>query len=252
MSAARFDVLRTPRLLMRRWRDTDLEPFAAMGADPEVMRHFPSRLGRAESAAFVQRVEGLFETQGYGLWALEVLETGAFAGFTGLHPMPHDVPGGGGVEVGWRLARSAWHQGYATEAARAAVALAFGPLALPELWSMTAVTNTRSQAVMRRLGMTPHSVFDHPRVPVGHELRPHVVHHLGRPDVLGGRTSAPADGRRGGLRADGAVNDRWPPVSGQGADAADAARRRPGKRSAETGTERPEPTDAPRVRFRPR
>ncbi|HEU4911870.1 MAG TPA: GNAT family N-acetyltransferase [Actinomycetes bacterium] len=171
----RFDEVRTDRILMRRWRDADREPFAAMNADPQVMRHFPAPLDRAASDTFLDRIEARFEEQGYGLWALEVVDGPGFVGFTGLNPMPDGVPGAGGVEVGWRLARSAWGNGYATEAARAAldVARAAG---LTEVWSMTAVTNLPSQAVMRRIGLRRHGTFEHPAVPVGHPVRPHVVY----------------------------------------------------------------------------
>ena len=95
--------------------------------------------------------------------------------------MPDGVPGAGGVEIGWRLARRAWHHGYATESARAALGVAFGGAGLDEIWSMTAVLNQPSQAVMRRLGMTEVARFDHPRVPPGHPLQPHVTYHLARP-----------------------------------------------------------------------
>jgi RimJ/RimL family protein N-acetyltransferase len=183
----RFDALRTSRLLLRRWRETDRGPFGAMNADPEVMRHFPSCLDRDGSDALVDRIEARFEEQGFGLWALEVIDIGEFIGFTGLNPMPEGVPGGGGMEVGWRLARRAWHHGYAIEAARAAVEVAFGPVGLSELWSMTAVTNEPSQAVMRRLGMTRHAFFDHPRLAADHPVRPHVVYHLDRPLRVGPR-----------------------------------------------------------------
>jgi RimJ/RimL family protein N-acetyltransferase len=180
-----LDTLRTDRLLLRRWRPEDRAPFAALNADPEVMRYFPATLDRAASDALVDRVEALFEEQGYGLWAVEVVGSGRFVGFTGLHPMPPGVPGAGGTEVGWRLARSAWHQGYATEAARAVVDAAFGRLGLVRLYSMTAVSNAPSQAVMRRLGMTWHAWFDHPRLPPGHPMRPQVVHRLDRlPDAV--------------------------------------------------------------------
>src|SRR5215469_16989707 len=121
---------------MRRWLESDREPFAALNADPETMRYFPSTLDRGESDAFVDRIEGRFEHQGYGLWALEVATTGEFIGFTGLNPMPDGVPGAGGTEVGWRLARQAWHYGYATEAARAALDVAFDGVGLAEVWSM--------------------------------------------------------------------------------------------------------------------
>jgi RimJ/RimL family protein N-acetyltransferase len=173
--------MRTDRLVMRRWRDTDRDAYAAMNADPEVMRYFPATLGRAASDASVDRIEALFELQGFGLWALEVAETGEFIGFTGLNPMPEGVPGARGMEVGWRLAQRAWHHGYATEAATAAVDVAFNGAGLAEIWSMTAVLNEPSQAVMRRLGMTMYAHFDHPRVPVGHPVRPHVVYRLERP-----------------------------------------------------------------------
>jgi RimJ/RimL family protein N-acetyltransferase len=97
--------------------------------------------------------------------------------------MPDDVPGAGGLEVGWRLAKHAWHRGYATEAARAALAVAFGGVGLTEIWSMTAVLNEPSQAVMRRLGLTWVASFEHPRVPAAHRLQPHVTYHLARPQA---------------------------------------------------------------------
>jgi RimJ/RimL family protein N-acetyltransferase len=176
----RFDNIRTERLVMRRWRDTDRDPYAALNADPEVMRYFPAPLNRAESNASVDRIEDLFDAQGFGLWALEVAATGEFIGFTGLHPMPDGVPGAGGMEVGWRLARQAWHKGFATEAASAAVEVAFAGAGLAELWSMTSVLNRPSQAVMLRIGMTPHAFFDHPKIPIGHHLRRHIVYLLER------------------------------------------------------------------------
>jgi RimJ/RimL family protein N-acetyltransferase len=172
----KFPEVRTERLLMRRWRESDRAPFAALNADPEVMRYFPAPLDRATSDRAVDRFEQRFEEQGFGLWALEVVETGEFIGFTGLNPMPEGVPGAGEQEVGWRLARHAWGKGYATEAARAALGLGLVDLGLPVIWSMTAVLNKSSEAVMRRLGMVRHSTFDHPAVEVGHPLRPHVVY----------------------------------------------------------------------------
>ncbi len=176
----RFDVLRTGRLIMRRWRDADRDPFAALNADPEVMRYFPASLDRGASDAMVDRIEELFQQQGFGLWALEVAGTAQFVGFTGLNPMPAGVPGAGGMEVGWRLARHAWHHGYATEAAVAAAGVAFGGAGLAEIWSMTAAANEPSQAVMRRLGMTLHARFDHPGVGAASPLRPHVAYRLRR------------------------------------------------------------------------
>jgi RimJ/RimL family protein N-acetyltransferase len=176
-----FDRLDTERLLMRRWRESDREPFARLNGDPETLVFFPSTLTRQESDALVDRIEARFAEHGYGLWALEVRQSGQFIGFTGLSPLPASVPNGGGMEIGWRLARHAWHQGYATEAARAARDAAFGGIGLRELWSMTAVRNTPSQAVMRRIGMTEATRFEHPGVPDGSPVRPHVMYHLARP-----------------------------------------------------------------------
>lgn len=166
---------------MRRWRDADRRPFAAMNADPEVMRYFPATLDRVASDEYIDRMEALFERQGFGLWALEEAATGRFLGFTGLNPMPAGVPGAGGMEVGWRLARHAWHHGYATEAGTAALGVAFRGAGLAEVWSMTAVLNEPSQAVMRRLGMTLQGRFEHPRIEPGHPLRPHVALRIPRP-----------------------------------------------------------------------
>ncbi|HXB48458.1 MAG TPA: GNAT family protein [Streptosporangiaceae bacterium] len=176
----RFDEVRTGRLLMRRWRDSDRGPFAELNGDPETLKFFPATLDRAASDALVDRIEERFEQQGFGLWALEVTGTGEFIGFTGLSPLPDDVPGAGGMEIGWRLLRHAWHQGYATEAARAALAVAFDGAGLADIWSMTAVLNEPSQAVMRRIGLTEVARFEHPRIAAGDPLRPHVTYRLTR------------------------------------------------------------------------
>ncbi|MEO7269136.1 MAG: GNAT family N-acetyltransferase [Knoellia sp.] len=181
MPSAPPPLLRTDRLVLRRWRDSDLEPFAALNADPEVMRHFPSTRSREESDEMVERVDGNFDRLGYGLWAVDRVDrdaTGEFIGFVGLAPMHPGSPGAGGVEVGWRLARSAWGSGFATEAAHASVADGIRRVGLDELWSWTAVLNTPSQAVMRRLGMREHTRSLHPDLPADHPLAPHVTFHL--------------------------------------------------------------------------
>lgn len=168
----------TPRLVMRGFADADREPFAAMNADPRVMEHFPTPLTRAESDAFVDRVAAHWAARGWGLWALERRDTGAFCGFAGLWPVRFRAPFTTRVEVGWRLGTEHWGQGFATEAGGAALGYGFTVLGLPEVVSFTSVTNVRSQAVMRRLGMQrePAWDFEHPSVPEGSPLRPHVVH----------------------------------------------------------------------------
>lgn len=178
----RFDEMRTPRLLMRRWREDDRAPFAAMNADPEVMRYFPTVRDEASSNALVDLLEARLETQGYGLWVLERRVEGDFIGFTGLNPLPAGTPGGDGIEIGWRLAAHAWGHGYATEAARVALEIGLVEAELPEIWSITAVLNRPSQAVMQRIGLRHRSDYDHPGVPVGHPLRPHVAYRIARAD----------------------------------------------------------------------
>jgi RimJ/RimL family protein N-acetyltransferase len=187
----RLDDIRTERLVMRTWRADDRDPFAAMNADPEVMRYFPSVQDRASSDAFADRIERRFAEQGFGLWALELRETGEFIGFTGLNPMPDDVPGAGGMEAGWRSARHVWRRGYATEAAQEALRVGFAHVGLAEIWSLTAALNTPSVAVMRRLGMKEHATVEHPRIDVCHPIRPHVVYRLTRTEWSGGVADEP-------------------------------------------------------------
>jgi ribosomal-protein-alanine N-acetyltransferase len=175
-------MLETPRLLLRRWRDEDREPFAALNADPEVMRYFPAPLTREQSDAMVDRIEAHFGEHDWGLWGVERRADGVFLGFVGLSPAVFEAPFTPAVEVGWRLAREAWGAGYATEAASAALADGFERLALVEIVSLTAVGNERSRRVMERLGMRrdPADDFEHPAVPPGHPLRPHVLYRLRR------------------------------------------------------------------------
>ena len=172
--------LRTPRLLLRRWRDSDREPFAALNADPEVMAHFPEPLTRERSDHMIDVIEAEFDRCDFGLWAIEVVETGTFIGFAGLNEVGFQAHFTPAVEIGWRLARPAWGHGYATEAARAALAYGFDVAGLSEVVSFTATTNLRSQAVMRRLGMTrdPADDFDHPHLPPRHRLRRHVLYRI--------------------------------------------------------------------------
>lgn len=172
------DPPRTDRLVLRRWRPDDLGPFAALNADPEVMEHFPSTLDRPASDALAVAADAAFDQQGFGLWAVEVAATGAFIGFTGLAVPRFEADFTPAVEVGWRLTRPAWGQGYASEAATAALDDGFGRVGLSEVVSFTSIPNLRSQAVMRRLGMThdPADDFDHPNLPAGHRLRRQVLY----------------------------------------------------------------------------
>jgi RimJ/RimL family protein N-acetyltransferase len=188
--------LRTERLLLRRWRARDRGAFVAMNADEEVMEHFPATLSKAESVAMIERTEACFERRGYGLWAIELRDGEPFIGFVGLSPVDIPVPFAPAVEVGWRLARPFWGQGFATEAAAAAVTLGFAERGLREIVSFTAVGNARSRAVMERLGMRrdPEGDFDHPLLGEADRLRRHVLYRL---DAAGWGAGAAAGERDG-------------------------------------------------------
>jgi len=170
--------LRTDRLILRRWLPADRQPFAALNADPEVMQHYPGVLSRPESDALADRIEAHFAAHGFGLWAVELAGGAPFVGYVGLAIPRFQAPFMPCVEIGWRLARAHWGQGYATQAARAAMAFGFEVLRLPELVSFTVPANLRSRQVMERLGMTHdrRDDFLHPALPEGHPLRPHVLY----------------------------------------------------------------------------
>jgi RimJ/RimL family protein N-acetyltransferase len=173
-------VLTTARLRLRTWRDEDLEPFAALNADPRVREFFPSLQTHQESAESMRYIDDHFRRHGFGLWAVEVIGTAPFIGFVGLSVPSFDAPFMPSVELGYRLAFEHWGRGYATEGARAAIALGFATLGLAEIVAMTAVGNERSRRVMERVGMKHNAAddFDHPNIVAGHPLRRHVLYRL--------------------------------------------------------------------------
>jgi RimJ/RimL family protein N-acetyltransferase len=182
-------MIETERLILRRWRLRDRVPFAALNADPAVMAHFPKVLTRAESDALVGRLEDRWAADGIGFAAVERKADGVFVGMVGLARIHFaGAPLDGGVEVGWRLAREHWHQGYATEAARGWIAHGFEDLGLEEIVAFTVPANAASQAVMARLGMRadPARDFEHPALSEGHPLRLHVLYALARTNWAAG------------------------------------------------------------------
>jgi RimJ/RimL family protein N-acetyltransferase len=170
------------RVLLRPWRESDLAPFAALNADPRVMTFMPGRLTRADSDRLALRIARHFRQHGFGLWAVELMGEAPFIGCVGLAVPGFQAPFTPCVEIGWRLAHDHWGRGYAGEAARVALGVGFGDFGLERIVSFTTRDNKRSRQVMERLGMT-HSLaedFDHPALPTGHPLRPHVLYRLGR------------------------------------------------------------------------
>jgi RimJ/RimL family protein N-acetyltransferase len=174
----------TDRLILRRWRPVDREPFARINADPHVMEFMPSPLSRQESDRLADRIEAHFQGRGYGLCAVELRSDQGFIGFIGLQVPSFQSAFTPCVEIGWRLSPDYWGKGLASEGARRMVRCAFEELGLESLVSFTAPANLRSRRVMERLGMTrdPSEDFDHPNLPPGHPLRRHVLYRLRRAD----------------------------------------------------------------------
>ena len=181
-------VIETERLLLRHWREGDREPFARLNADPQVMEYFVSVLSRCESDALADRISARLEEQGYGLFALERKEDGAFLGFTGFSQCPEGTPVAGETEIGWRLAREYWRRGYAFEAAAACLDWFWANTTAPRLVSFTSDRNGPSQNLMRKLGLArrPELDFDYPSIPAGHALRSQVVYALERSEARHG------------------------------------------------------------------
>ena len=237
MSPGGVPELRTPRLLLRGFTDADREPFAALNADPVVMEHFVTTYDRARCDAYVDRILRAWAERGWGLWALEQAGTGAFIGYTGLAPAEFDAPFTPAVEVGWRLTRAYWGQGYASEAARESLRFGFEDLGLPEVVSFTAASNERSWRVMERIGMVRDRAggFEHPAVPPGHRLRPHVLYRLPRE-----RWGTDVFAEEGGGASAGARSGRQRPRPSTTSAPGSSASTAPGTTSLECRT--PEPT----------
>jgi RimJ/RimL family protein N-acetyltransferase len=175
----------TQRLRLRQWQTRDLEPFAALNVDRRVMEFFPAPLARAESDQLAERCRSFIAQRGWGLWAVEITDSGRFAGFVGLSVPAPTLPFSPCVEIGWRLAHEHWGKGYASEAAHGALRVGFEAIGLPEIVSFTALVNLRSRAVMERLGMREDpATFEHPNVLAGSPLRTHCLCRLGREEWM--------------------------------------------------------------------
>ena len=169
----------TARLAFCMWQDHHRAPFAAMNADPEVMRHFPALLSAEQSNTSIDSWRQQFSERGWSNWAVERADSGEFIGFIGLSVPRRVLPFSPCVEIGWRLKRSAWGQGFATEGASACLKVGFEQLGLDEIVSFTTLANTPSVAVMQRIGLhNQHADFEHEGVPVGHPQRLHGLYKI--------------------------------------------------------------------------
>lgn len=176
--------LETARIVLRQWRSDDYAKFARMNADPDVMRYFPSLLSREESDTLTKKFDDLIAKKGWGIWVAERKSDNSFIGLVGLN-QTDDLPIANCMEIGWRLAKPFWGNGYATEAAAASLYFAFSILKQERVAAFTAVSNAQSQKVMSRLGMkNRHENFLHPRVSRSTGLKEHVYYEISREKFL--------------------------------------------------------------------
>ena len=172
--------MKSERLLLRPWRDSDRLPFRELNADRRVMEFMPELVSAEASDALLNRAQEHFSRHGFGPFAVELLDSSSFIGFIGLSVPAFDAHFMPAVEIGWRLAFEHWGKGLASEGARAALGFGFNDVGLEQVVSFTAPANLRSRRVMEKLGMThdPHDDFDHPNLPEGHPLRRHVLYRM--------------------------------------------------------------------------
>ncbi|MEY2903152.1 MAG: hypothetical protein RLY89_2258 [Bacteroidota bacterium] len=172
--------IETNQLLLRQWKLEDLSAYATMNADPKVMEHFPATLSKEESWNHLQKMQAQIQEKGYGTFALELKKEGTLIGFTGLSIPNFDAEFTPCVEIGWRIASPYWRLGYAFEAAKACLNFAFNEIGLTEIFSFTATTNKPSENLMKKLGMQKCGEFEHPKLPMGHSLRKHVIYSINK------------------------------------------------------------------------
>lgn len=187
-------MIETQRLILRQWQQTDVSQFAQICADPEVMAFFPATLSAAETASLVARFTDSINDLGYGFFAAELKAEQRCIGFIGLNLLAEGLPFAPCVDIGWRLDKSVWGLGLATEGARAALQYGFETLDLAQIVSMTAVLNTASERVMQKIGMHKQSeTFKHPKLPKGHRLEEHVLYTLSQQEYWQQCESARSD-----------------------------------------------------------
>lgn len=168
--------IETPRLLLRQWKDADLDDFARLNADPQVMRYFPEPYSGDRTKQLYDLIQEEFAEYGYGLYAAEEKSSGKFIGFIGFHWARMDADFCPCIEIGWRLDKEYWGKGYAPEGAKACLEHGFAHLGFERVYAYTAVSNIPSQRVMQKAGMRLDRYFDHPDVPENHPLRCHVCY----------------------------------------------------------------------------
>lgn len=176
----KIDFFETKRLILRSWRESDIEPFYKINQDEKVTEFLPGAMSLEEVKNFIKNMNQHIEDQGFGLWAVELKSNQKLIGFVGLKYQDFPAHFTPCVEVGWRLSSEFWGNGYATEAAAAALKIAFEKFKLKEVVSFTVPQNIKSQAVMERLGLKRdlNGDFNHSKLPKNHHLSQHVLYRI--------------------------------------------------------------------------
>jgi RimJ/RimL family protein N-acetyltransferase len=177
-------MLRTRRLILRRWQESDFLPYATLNADQRVMEFMLGTMTEEETRQSIENIEKQFDAHGFGRWAVEIAKSEKFIGFVGINIPTYTLPFSPCVEVAWRICANEWGKGYAPEAAKEAMRDGFERVGLQEIVSFTTLTNLKSRRVMEKLGMQycPAEDFDHPMVAEGHHLRRHVLYRMTKAD----------------------------------------------------------------------
>ncbi len=157
-------IFTSERLGFRNWKKNDLTEFAKMNADLSVMEHFPKPLTKSETAELIDRLKNHYNKNAYTYFATEILESGEFIGFIGLAFQEYKTDFTPAVDIGWRLKKSAWGKGFATEGAKKCIEFAFDELNLDRVISICTKRNFKSENVMIKIGMKKRLTFDHPEL----------------------------------------------------------------------------------------
>lgn len=181
------------RLVFRSWTQEDKDEFRKLNADQEVMKYFPDVLSHEESDLLFDRIRKNMAEKGYGLWAVEIKKSGDFIGFIGFNNADFRSFFTPCIEIVWRLKSEAWGKGFATEGAKRCLRFGFEDLGFSDIYSFTAVENTRSEMVMKRIGMIRIAEFDHPEVPMDSSLSRHVLYMINKKNFFSDLTRSPTD-----------------------------------------------------------
>lgn len=178
MSSNKQYLFRSARLGFRNWEGEDIEIMAELNADAKVMEFFPSTQSREQTAAFVERMQKEYTEKGFCYFAVDTLDNHELIGFIGIHEQTFEADSTPCIDIGWRLKRSAWHKGYATEGAKRVLEFAFKDLQLEKIYSLTPVINLPSENVMKKIGMTRLHTFDFPLFKKDERLRSCVLYEM--------------------------------------------------------------------------